>query len=277
MKNPETEFTTDSRGHVKLTVEMVYGESTVTAAYASSPMKLITPVSRGKSAWAMTSSFGGGLVAGDQTRLDVAVGPGACCFVGTQSSTKVYRNPARLPCSHATAATLGGGALLVFAPDPVQSFADSEYVQRQEFHLESDAGLVLLDWCSSGRAARGERWEFARFESRNDVFVDGERVVVDSMRLAAGSVRERMGRFNCLATLMLIGPKLKSAAEALCKEIAARPVVKRAAVLCSASAIQAGAMLRVAGEEVETVRRELRGQLAFLGDLLGDDPFARKW
>ena len=264
-------------GQATLEVGIVFGQSTVTSAFASSPMKMLTPCSRGKSVWACTSSFGGGLVAGDETQIEIVIGTGARCFFSTQSSTKVYRNPARLPCSHTTNARLGADSLLVFAPDPVQAFADSAYSQRQEFHLESGAGLVLLDWFTSGRSARGERWAFRHFESRNDVFIQGERALVDPILLNATEVPERMGRFNCLATVLLIGAPLQAAAEKLLKVIAARPVVKLAALVTSASPVRDGALLRVAGESVEKVREELHGHLAFIRDMLGDDPLARKW
>ena len=256
---------------------MVFGESTAVSSFASSPMKLLTPISRGKSAWAYTSSFGGGLVAGDRTQLSVTVSGGARCFLSTQSSTKVYRNPAALPCDHSTRAEVKDDSLLVFAPEPVQAFADSHYSQRQEFHLAANAGLVLLDWFSAGRTARGERWAFKHLESRNDVFIAGERALVDPILLNSDELAERMGRFNCLATLLLIGPAMKLAAEGLLQQIAARPIEKRAALTCSASPVCGGALLRVAGEEVESVRRELGGHLTFLHDILGDDPWARKW
>lgn len=264
-------------GQALLEVEMVFHESTVTSAAASSPMKLLTPVARGKSVWAYTSSFGGGLVAGDQTQLAVTISGGARCFFGTQSSTKVYRNPAALPCDHSTRAEVKENSLLVFAPEPVQAFADSHYSQKQEFHLAPNASLVLLDWFSAGRTARGERWAFKHLESRNDVFVGGERALVDSILLSSEDLAAQMGRFNCLATLLLIGPAVKLAAEGLLQQIAARPVENRAALTCSASPVSGGALLRVAGEEVEAVRRELGGHLTFLRDILGDDPWARKW
>jgi urease accessory protein len=265
------------RGCAVLEVESVFGESTVTSAYASSPLKLLTPVSRGKSVWSCTSSFGGGLVAGDQTQLAISLGAGTRCFLGTQSSTKVYRNPAGLPCSHKTKAVLGVDAILVFAPEPVQAFAESHYSQRQEFHLTDGAGLVLLDWFTSGRAARGERWAFSHYGSRNDVFINGDRAFVDPILLGSTAVAGRMGRFNCLATLLLMGQPLKTAAEVLLRDIAGRSVNKRAPIICSASPIRDGALLRIAGEEVEVVRREVQGQLSFLCDHLGDDPWARKW
>jgi urease accessory protein len=278
-KNFDTLPGAKGRGHLE--VELVFGESTATSTSASSPLKLLTPCSRGKSVWAYASNFGGGLVAGDETRLDLRIGASARCFFGTQASTKVYRNPAKLPCSHTTRAVLGSGSLLVFAPDAVQAFAGSSYRQRQEFHLANDAGLVLLDWFTSGRAARGERWAFDNFQSRNDVFINGRRSFVDSILLnpdaEAIESPHRTGRFNCFAMLLIVGRSFCEAAAKLVPEISARPVERAAALLCSISPVQEGIVLRVAGEDVESVSRELKQHLNFLGDFLGDDPWSRKW
>lgn len=270
-----------SSGRASLEVELVFRESTITSAYATSPMKLLTPRSRGESVWAYTSSFGGGLVAGDQTQLELKVGPDARCFLGTQASTKVYRNPAALPCGHETRTTLGSGSTLIFAPDPVQAFAEASYRQRQEFNLAPDASLALVDWFSSGRAARGERWAFTHFSSRNQVRIGDQTVFLDSLALdpADGdlSAQHRTGRFNCLGTLLLIGPKLREAAQKLLAGVGAAPVLRQAALVCSASPVADGAVLRIAGEHVEAVGRELYKYLAPLNVLLGDDPWARKW
>ncbi len=58
-----------SAGQATLEVTLVAGASTVTSAFAANAMKMLTPVARGQSVWACTSCFGGGLVAGDVTRL----------------------------------------------------------------------------------------------------------------------------------------------------------------------------------------------------------------
>ncbi|HEY1490435.1 MAG TPA: urease accessory protein UreD, partial [Verrucomicrobiae bacterium] len=248
MKLAETQFDAELKGRAHLEVELVFGESTATSSCATSPLKLLTPCARGKSVWAYASNFGGGLVAGDETRLDLRIGPEARCFMGTQASTKVYRNPARLPCSHSTHATLERGSLLVFAPDPVQAFAGSSYRQRQEFHLAKDAALVLVDWFTSGRVARGERWAFDHFQSRNDVFVEGRRIFVDSILLNSetGPLKSphRTGRFNCSALLLLVGESLREAAAKLLAEIASRPVERAATLLSSASQVRDGVVLR---------------------------------
>jgi urease accessory protein len=268
-------------GSARLTVEMVSGQSAATSAFATTPLKLLTPRSRGESVWAYTSSFGGGFVAGDETRLDLRIGKGARCFLGTQASTKIYRNPRRRACGHVTHAIVEDDALLVFAPDPVQPFANSTYAQRQTFQLGTGAGLVLVDWFTSGRAARGERWAFDCFMSRNEVFEDGERIFMDALVLDSASApitsSHRTGRFNCFALLVLIGEPLQPAVASLLEIISARPVERRALLVTSANPIRHGAILRVAGESVEQTGRELHHHLKFVSALLGDDPWARKW
>lgn len=307
------------KGRAALQVDWIFKESTVTGAYATSPMKLLTPRARGQCVCTYASNFGGGLVAGDQTRLDLRVGDQARCFLGTQASTKVYRNPHALPCSHVTRASVGADALLVFAPAPVQPFAESSYEQRQEFHLAPGAGLALLDWFTSGRAACGERWTFARLSTRNevwqsdvpkgnhdagvgDVAVDGngangsgqvpvpvdqtpgapgQCVFVDSCCLdstdgpPAGIYRT--GRFNCFAMLALIGSPLKELAARLLADVRRLAVQRRHSLLVSASPIQGGSVLRVAGEQVGEVDQFLRKHLTPLAALLGEDPWSRRW
>ncbi|MEI6075930.1 MAG: urease accessory protein UreD [Verrucomicrobiota bacterium] len=269
------------KGYALLEVASVGGESTVISAYASTPLKLLTPRARGASVWAFTSSFGGGLVAGDRTRLELHLARNTRSFLGTQSATKVYRNTGQGTSSHATSAMLAEGSLLVFAPDPVQPFAHSSYGQRQEFRLAAGSGLALVDWFSSGRLACGERWAFTRLESRNEIFLEGERIFLDAVSLnPAGmppAASHTTGRFNCFALLLLAGEPLKNAAADLLAEVAALPVQRAAPLICSASPIRQGAVLRVAGETTEAVGRELHRRLKFASDILGDDPWARKW
>ncbi len=272
---------TDGPGQARLEVSLVYKESTVISAFATSPMKVLVPRSRGQSVWAYTSSFGGGLVAGDQTRLELILGDETRCFMGTQASTKIYRNPHSRPCGHVTEAHLGAGALLVFAPDPIQAFEESIYHQSQIFHLASNSGLVLVDWFSAGRAAHGERWAFALLSTRNEVFIAGERVFLDSLRLdpadGAFDCPSRGGRINCMALLAMLGRPLKDLAARAADDVGGKPVGRRAATICSASPHEYGAVLRFAGESTEAVAGELRRHLSPLTQMLGDDPWQRKW
>jgi urease accessory protein len=231
--------------------------------------------------WCFSSSLGGGLVAGDETRLEISLGRDSRCFFGTQSATKVYRNPQGLPCRQDLSAIVAPKAVLVYLPDLVQLFADSTFEQHQTFSLASDSSLVLVDGSSSGRSARGERWAFSRYRSRNEISVDGGLRYWETVRLNydAGvlSGPPRMGRFNALATLILLGPEVSTAASTLLDAVAQRPVLRRADHTVSAHPVPGGAVLRVASETVESALREIRSHLGFLSALLGDNPLARKW
>ncbi len=268
-------------GQGGLVVRWVAGQSTATSAWASSPLKLLVPRSRGLSVWGYLSSFGGGMVAGDQTRFSLSVGTGSRCFIGTQASTKIYRNPDQLPCGHHAVVRVAESATLIYAPDPVQCFADSRYEQRQTFHLEPGANLLLVDWLSGGRTACGERWAFSHYASRNEVFWGDEPLWFDALRLDPIDGRltapARLGRFNSVATLACFGADLRASAEAMLDRFGSLPVERGGAVLCSASRVRHGALLRVAGLTTESVAQTLAPFLATSVNLLGDNPWARKW
>ncbi|HWD19779.1 MAG TPA: urease accessory protein UreD [Verrucomicrobiae bacterium] len=267
-------------GSAGVNVRLVAGKSAITRLWCSNPVKILTPRPRGPSVWAYLSSFGGGFVAGDETRLEVEIGPRARCFITTQASTKVYRNPDSRPCGHCLDARVGEGALLVLAPDPVQSFAGSTYRQTQNFHLAPASGLILLDWFSSGRAACGERWGFHRLSSRNDIFIGGERVILDAMLLdhAHGPLgsQHRLGRFNTVALMVLAGELLHGEIKTTLDRVAAQPAARRSRLIFSASPVREGLVLRVAGESQEEVAHYVYDTLRFAGAWLGDDPWARK-
>ena len=268
-------------GGAKLRVAQIDGASSVTNAWATDPMKLLTPRARGKSVWVYTSSLGGGMVAGDATHLNVEIDTEACCFLSTQASTKIYRNSAGFPCTHRTEANLGADALLVFAPDPVQMFAQSTYGQRQIFRLDPRANLVLLDWMSSGRAARGERWAFDKYFSRNELIRGGKRVFVDALLLdsADGVLTERFrgGRIDCYATVVMVGPALAEQAGKIFDACNRQPLMPRAPLVFAASPLPEGVLLRIGGTTVAEVAFWIYRQLRFVCDLLHDDPWARKW
>jgi len=269
-------------GAGQLGIELVAGQSTATSLWSASPLRILVPRPRGPSVWACQSSLGGGLVAGDVISMTVDLGKGTRCYLGTQASTKVYRNEHCRPCEHHLRARLGGGSLLVLSPDPVQAFEHSRYIQKQVFWLAQGSGLVLVDWLCCGRAACGERWAFDRFQSRLEVFVDGSRAMMDSLLLDAAdgplADPQRMGRFNCLALVMLIGEPLQAASAGLQEEFARSPVRRQAPLVSSASPIaQGGVFIRLAGENVEAVGTEIRRLLAFVPQLLEDCPWSRKW
>lgn len=252
--------------------------SVVSRALAASPLRLLTPRNHGAAAWIYTSTYGGGLVDGDALHLTVEVGPQATAFLSTQASTKVYRAPVAVSSSELHA-TLLEGSILVVAPDPVVCFAAARYRQRQSFALDRADGLVLVDWYTSGRHAMGERWSFEEYVSRTDVRRGGRLIWYDALRLTASddSIAERTGRFDVMASIAIFGPAFREHAAGMVALVSGMPVERRARAIVSASAVDDGCVVRLAGVSVEEIGRTIRRFLEFVPRVLGDDPWARRW
>ncbi len=220
-------------------------------------------------------------MAGDDVWVDVSVGRGATCFLGTQSQTKVYRSATGRAARQSVDARIATGAMLVSMPDPVSCFAESVFEQRQRFEMSTDASLIWLEWLTSGRRARGERWAMGRYQSFADVCVGDRLIFRDALRLdqSDGPIDSphRMGGCDCFATLLLIGPRVAEHAAAILKWAVDQPAKGDGSVLFAVSPVGGGAVVRAAGPGAEVVGWWVRDRLKFLPELLGADPWERKW
>jgi urease accessory protein len=254
------------------------GKTALATAFAASPLRLLTPRNHGDAAWVFLSSLGGGLVDGDRIDVDVDVGENASALLGTQASTKVYRSPVGgVGSSQRLRARVAPGGTLVVVPDPVVCFAQARYQQVIDVDLAPAASLWLFDGYAGGRSARGERWAFSRYASRTTVSRVGVRSIVDATRLdpSHGPLAERMGRFDVVLSLLVVGPRFAVAREAM---LALPEEWKGDTALVAASPLGVDAcILRVAAERFESASRALRSSFGSLAGELGDDPFARKW
>ena len=180
-------------------------------------------------------------------------------------------------------------ALLILLPDPITCFTAASYSQTQTFRLEDpNASLVLLDWFTSGRMARGEQWDFERYRSVNEIWLGKRRIARDIMLLEQPSptalpiplperpLKDRLAPYACYATLFLFGPlvqpciaSLRPAYDAISQMQAPQP----APLIWSLTSLQGGVVLRVAGKETELVRNWLRGALSGMKDVIGVDAY----
>lgn len=250
---------------------------------------MLLPRNHGHAVWAFLASHGGGLVDGDDTALHVTVGEGAAALLTTQASTKVYRchegsapappaepvgpHPDRAPggCRQRVDAEVGPGGLLVVMPAPVVCFAGARLDQELVVRLGAGASAVIVDAFTCGRAARGERWAFARYRSALELRdAAGAVTVRDVIELDAahGALPPRLGRFEALATVIAVGPRAPLAA---CNDV---PWVAAPSPLPGPGG---GTLVRAAAATVDELHRGLRSSLAGIPALLGDDPFARTW
>jgi urease accessory protein len=275
---PEETIVNAAPGMGILDIARVDRRSVVRRAYATSPLRFLTPRNHGPAAWVYASSYGGGLVGGDNLRLTISIGAGASAFVSSQASTKVYRSRDRS--SAELQATVSTGGHLVLWPDPVVCYAGSTFRQSQCVELRDDGSLILVDTMTSGRRASGERWQFVEYANRITVRQEGRVVLFDSTRLSGveGDLAVRLGRFDVLCSVVIVGPRFLENVRAMTESIGARPIERRADLLLSAAPLgDAGCLLRVVGRSTEQVTGVVRRYLSFLSSVLGDDPWTRKW
>ena len=136
----------------------------------------------------------------------------------------------------------GGRRAVGACADPLTCFAQARYEQSQSVRLYGSGSLVLVDWLTSGRRARGESWALSRYYSRLRIYHDDELVLADALLLDPADGRLdspfRLGRFHCLAMMVLIGGQLAAAVADLSGRVAAKPVQGRSPLVDVASPLQ---------------------------------------
>ncbi|KAI0216875.1 Urease accessory protein D [Lamellibrachia satsuma] len=188
------------------------------------PLKLMIPAlaSSSNCQWLYPITFGGGLVEGDDITLEVEAGPDCSVLVTTQSSTKVFHCLEEKTTMQHFVFHLSRKSLVAVLPDPIVCFKHARYEQTQHVNMAANSNLLLLDWLTAGRMARGELWEFTSYASVNNVTVDGETVFRDALRLADSpflSMKTAVADFQVIGMFLVLGPLLEKYSHTLVKSL----------------------------------------------------------
>lgn len=140
-------------------------QSRLTTSQSIAPLKLINPRLHNDYCTVILSSYGGGMVEGDNMDLRIQCDEKSTLHLGTQALTKVYKNPNGIPSTQTIEGTLEEHACAIVLPDPVVPFANSIFHQEQHWHLHPNACLVLADSHTAGRHAFGEHFDYTRYQS----------------------------------------------------------------------------------------------------------------
>ncbi|KAF1981258.1 hypothetical protein K402DRAFT_386755 [Aulographum hederae CBS 113979] len=195
-------------------------------------------------------TYGGGLVAGDAINLTTTLARSTRLILLTQGSTKIFKSPDPSVISKQFMnATLLPGSALCYLPDPVQPFGKSAFEQTQVYGLVDWRGqnsggepsLCVLDWVNQGRSALGEKWDFWRYGSKNEVYLlpnaSEERqsearkkrlLLRDALLLHPSATlpslfSERMDNLSIFGTLILCGPVFTALGDHFLAEFEALP------------------------------------------------------
>lgn len=209
--------------------------------------------------YAMSSS--GGILRGDNHRIEVVVRGGAAARVTTQGATRIYGMDGG-EASQSVRAEVFEGAYLELAPDPIIPYGGSRFSQDTEIVVHEGAAAVCTEVITSGRVAMGESLEYDLLRTKTRaVGADGAPRMTDVAVLEPG----RLERFGVLGEHRTFGT-----AYVLCPKKEADALLPDVAQLVSgcggASALPGGAGLLarvLGGGSLEAVRAVAAAVRAF--------------
>ena len=177
---------------LRLVAEARGGATVLADEYYTMPFKIMRPFRLSRASLtragegagalqAMVMSTSAGIMAGDDQRIDVSVGPGAALQVTTQAFEKVHRMEGTGSARRVTRLAVAAGGYLDYTPQPQIPFAGSAFAASTEVDLADDsARLVYEEVLSCGRVARGERFAYRSYRNHVLVRVAGMPVYLDN-------------------------------------------------------------------------------------------------
>ena len=124
----------------------------------------------------------GGVVGGDQLKLDVEVKSKAHALLTTPAAGKFYRS------NETTAVleqsfTVKAGAVLEWLPQETILFAGSHVRMQTQIQLEADANFIGWELLCLGRPASGEKYALGDCQQRFSIWRDKIPLVIETTRL----------------------------------------------------------------------------------------------
>ncbi len=124
----------------------------------------------------------GGIVEGDHLEINVHLRPGCKVFLTTQAATKVYKTSGQRS-QQSLHCVLEQNSSLEYFPDHTILFNDADYQQSTDVIVEPGATVVFADLFSAGRIARGEQFQFRRFQNEIHIRTKNHSIMLDKMLL----------------------------------------------------------------------------------------------
>ncbi len=149
------------------------------------PLQVIRafPISTG-GALVHVHNISGGVLGGDQLKLEVKVEPGALAQLTSTSATRLYRSRPGVPAAQQTGTIMvREGALLEYLPDPLIPFAGSCYHQHMHIELDSGAGLFWWETVAPGRIGQGEQFAYEQLILDLHISTQGRSIAIERLKL----------------------------------------------------------------------------------------------
>ncbi len=198
-------------------------------------------------------SSSGGILQGDEQKINIVMGENSTARITNQSATKIYK----MEEGHASqyiSIHCQKGSYLEFIPHQIIPFKASRFYQEVSLEVDENAVLIYSEIISAGRIASGEKYDFDLCFFRTSAHRNGQLLFTDVMNL------DRRGKPNLesvfdgkgvFSTVYIIGSSI--AADKIAEEIA--QVTKNSSLLagCSSLPHNAGMIVRMLSNSVSDI------------------------
>lgn len=203
-------------GVLELDMENRQGRTVAENVYFQGAFKIMRPVylNRGAYPCYYLLNPGGGYLDGDTYQMNVSLKEDAHLTLTTQSATKVYKTPTK-EVYQETTFHLKKDSYLEYLPDALIAYQDARYYQKNVVHMEQGATLLYSDILTPGWSPEGKQFSYDRLRLKNEIYMDGDLVLFDHVKLEPGE--QAMGSlgfmegYTHLGSFIVVGEKTDDA------------------------------------------------------------------
>jgi urease accessory protein len=198
----------------------------------------------------------GGVVGGDELRIQVNASKNAQALLSTPGAAKWYRANGQVARQHIQI-DVEAGAAVEWLPQETILFDQADVVLNNEINLHAEARFVGCEMLCFGRTASGERFNSGRVRQRYAVRVDGKLLWLEQGTLLGGSAAMSgalglVGHTVCASLLCVGAPPQRDLIDTVRAAIA--PLAEPTAQF-GATQMKSLLMVRYLGDRSEVARQ----------------------
>ena len=152
-------------------------------------------------------SSSGGILQGDEQKIDIIMDRNSIARITTQSATKIYKMEDGYASQFINIHSQEG-SYLEFVPHQIIPFKSSRFYQEVNLEVEENAILIYSEIISAGRIASGEKFDFDLCFLRTSAHRNDQILFTDVMNLShkdKTNLESIFGEKNIFSTVYMIG------------------------------------------------------------------------
>ena len=212
-------------------------------------------------------SSSGGILQGDEQKIDITMGKNAIARITTQSATKIYKMEGGYASQFINIHSQEG-SYLEFIPHQIIPFKSSRFYQEVNLEVEENAILIYSEIISAGRIASGEKFDFDLCFLRTSAHRDGQTLFTDVMNLShkdKTNLESIFGEKNIFSTVYMIG--CSTQIEKIVNEINLATENTSLLASCSTLPRDSGIIVRMLGNSVSEIMNLTESLTSILRDI----------